>query len=305
MRPTTKLQRGGDYPLAWILEAHSQGLFPAQFEYARSVPEGVELYFSEDMTPAVELAVDAALATYDPDALPAQGTTIAADLKIAPFLTPELLGAPYNVVVFNQHLRPPFATRKVVTWTDYGRPLKAEYSIDGEKVAERRFIFRNQSESNPLLARRTDALYYVKKDGTLTHPPIVVEDSPYDLSSAGDISAVVGERVRTRKNITQKLNGEVLGVLMAHYQEADPAAIIETVAPFNNETRDLQADFIELGAEGYRQHLEEVDLGATAHEWLSVPVSPGITVRDYMVGTLTYTTGETFIDHPYAAEVIV
>ena len=171
--------------------------------------------------------------------------------------------------------------------------LNATYLYDGEIMAEIIYIFRGA----PLMTRRTEVLYYKLSNGTNSNP-IVIKDKIFDMTNGKDRKCVIEEREIARKNIINDVNGFLLGVIK-NITSQDETFIMNLISPFFIEIEQLEHEYVRLGTSNYITYISNIDLNTTPYTWLSYEVSPGTTIKDYLVSTLTYVAQETYTTFNY------
>lgn len=232
---------------------------------------------------------------------PEEANPVGDDLLIEEVLENQFKKYKFNAVDFKRHLKPPNALDKRTYKRTDGRPEKAEYFIvrDDETevlVATVYFYFIINPEG--VVTRRTEHLKYKRKNGNETDP-IVIKNKVYNLLNKEDFTLAIEESEKGRKHIISEIKGVLLGRLTEENPTLTPKQVKALGKPFFNEQKTNIENFIELADEDFRDAVLAIDLNTTPHDWLSVEVVPssGVTLKDYMVATLTYSA---ISNHPDA-----
>lgn len=120
---------------------------------------------------------------------------------------------------FTIHLRPDVVLNKETKMLKNGRPEKAEYYYQGEKICEIKFEF-DVSPLNFVTARR-ELLGYVQGDGQIAQY-FLIRNKTFDMSNFADKSEVVEERVSARQYIMKEIKAVLNDVLGYYYIIAAP-----------------------------------------------------------------------------------
>ena len=284
------ITKNREYNIAWLSENIKQHSIGDALSHLQTLNGETIFYFKREIENS---ELDDFLENHNPDTIEPDEVR-AYDLKIAPLLQEELIGAPYNVVDFKRHLKPLKTLNKTVEMNVDGRPLKAIYSYNDVIMAELCFVFRG----TPLMSRRTEVLYYKLLNGNETLP-IVIKDKIYNMNNSQERTQVMDERELARQAIISDVKGSILGIIQLT-SGLNEEAISQLVVPFFNEYESLENEFIKLGTPSYMTALSEIDLETTPYSWLGYQVSNDINVRDFLISKLIYTTEETHLDFDYS-----
>lgn len=184
---------------------------------------------------------------------------------------------------FRRHLRPDVYLQKAVTMHPNGRPDKALYTYNGEKIAEIQFVF----EADPLnfMRRRTELLsYYKKNDERGEQYPIA--DDHYDPAVPYHLRIMMEERSEARASIIAEIKAFLNGVLAQFYlpQGWTYPQILEVVGDFWNEYgKDIET-WIAVASPRFRDRLAE----DSEFEFLGITVAPGVTMKQYVLQKTSY-----------------
>lgn len=199
-----------------------------------------------------------------------------------------------NQIDFKRHLKPAIALNKKVSMQDDGRPLIAEYFNGSTLIAKIYFYFI--LDSNSFMTRRTEDLVYIKNDDT-EGLVIRIKDKTYDFSNPMDAARMLEERSQGRKTIIEQIKATTLAVLSAANPTLSTEQVIGIGLPFWDEQDIALQHFIGLGTTELLDNVTAIDLATTPHDWLNEEVSAGVTLKDYMIDKLTYTSAT---NHPEA-----
>ena len=117
-------------------------------------------------------------------------------------------------VDFRRHLKPNVYLQKNTIMLPNGRPDKALYSFEGEDVAEIKFSF--QVDNFNFMTRRTETLFYFKKNGQKSEGWII-SDELFDRSKPSHLRAIMEERTQARSQIFAEIKAFLNGFLASYY----------------------------------------------------------------------------------------
>lgn len=205
------------------------------------------------------------------------------DLVIGAFAAEDFVDALYHTFDFKRHLQPSKAVEKNVIKDGRGRPVTANYTIEGSHVARIDFTFTTTSDN--LLTYREEVLRYALSDGGYSGG-ILIKVKTYDHTDPVDMELVIKEREHARASMVTELKGFIIGALQQALGYDLDQSIVAGVLFWDDHVENINK-FIEFGAPAWLQALLATDLQATPHSWLAVPIdSNGTTIRDYLVSRL-------------------
>ena len=204
--------------------------------------------------------------------------------KIMGLINPDFRGFPIENIDFKRHLRKDIALNKKVTMLPNGRPDKSQYYNGEDLICEIRFSFETE---NYLVTDRKEHLHQVREDGSYSEG-FLIKHKIYDLTDLKDGSDAVQERIDARQEIVSSMKSFLSGVIMQALGQTIDQVIV-TITPFWDETKVDRDKFIEFGTDEWKGDIANIDLATTAHTYLAIPIDQnGTTVKDYMIGRLTY-----------------
>lgn len=184
---------------------------------------------------------------------------------------------------FRRHLRPEIYLQKSVTILPNGRPDKAVYSFDGQDICEIKFEF--ESDSLNFMRRRTELLSYYKKSGERGEQFAIADDF-YSLDNPYHLQIIMQERSEARSMIIEQVKAFLNGVLAQFYlpQGWTYPQILQVVGEFWNKYGAPINAWISVASPQFQTMLTaEEDF-----EFLDLEVSPGVTVKQYVLQKTSY-----------------
>jgi hypothetical protein len=196
---------------------------------------------------------------------------------------------------FRRHLKPFINLNKTVVMTRNGRPEKAEYFLDDDKICEIKFQF--EVDAFNFMKKRTELLGYVSIDGSiLNYWPI--HEKSYDSSNIKDLTDMINERYEARKIIFDEIKAILNSFLALKYLfnpiEEDRKTypeVLEIAGNFWNKYSGLIDAWFNTGTPKLR-----AEILADTNEPLLEEMLPGnlighseaMTVRDYVADRIIY-----------------
>lgn len=184
---------------------------------------------------------------------------------------------------FRRHLKPEVYLQKTVTMHPNGRPDKALYTYQGNKIAEIQFVF--EADSLNFMKRRTELLAYYKNDDTRGEQYAIADDV-YDMTVPYHLRLVMNERSEARSSIIAEIKAFLNGVLAQYYlpQGWTYPQILEVVGDFWNKYGEHINAWIAVASPRFRDMLA----AETEFEFLDVQVAPGVTMKAYILNKTQY-----------------
>jgi hypothetical protein len=192
---------------------------------------------------------------------------------------------------FKTHLKADVALAKTVYMQGDGRPFLKELKHSGitYAVVYTYYIVN----AGGLLERKSKYLHYLKDNDELS-PPILIFDKTYGVE---DTHFVIAEKITSRKNILSKIKSDIMvGLIWANPTVPHPDIVAMGVT-FAHDTDLYQRDFADYGYPFFKDFVVAVDTATPGYEWMDTLVAPTVTMKDYIIGALTYTSVST---HPEA-----
>lgn len=205
--------------------------------------------------------------------------------KISAYVEPYWEDLPIHSLDFARHLKPDVALDKKTVKGDNGRPIRADYYCpSGVKMCEIYWDFTSNTDN--IITEKLVYLRYVKNDDTFSDP-ILIKKKTYNLADLNDGELAFAERIEARDAIFRSLKAFASGVVMQAFQ-VNQAAAIDMAKPFFDEYDLAIRDFVELGHPEWKDSLTALDLTTTPYTFLAIPITSGVTLRDYIVTRLSY-----------------
>lgn len=184
---------------------------------------------------------------------------------------------------FRRHLRPEVYLQKAVTMHPNGRPNKATYTYNGEKIAEIQFVF--EADALNFMTRRTELLAYFKKNDERGEQ-FTIADDHYDKAVPYHLRLIMEERSEARSAIIAEVKAFLNGVLAQYYvpQGWTYPQILGVVGEFWAKYGESIGAWIAVSSPKFRDTLAE----ETEFEFLDLEVSGGVTVKQYVLNKTSY-----------------
>lgn len=265
----------------------------SHFEYEQKIKNGIRFHFNCEITPKIIESFNYFISQHDPfyKKIPLVG----GNLAIAELLEEKYKMVAFNLIDFSRHLKPEIALDKTTIVNNDGRKNNTDYFYSGQLIARIRHVYRN-TPNTPIMCRYAEVLNYVLVDGESFSPDILIKDKTYQFLLADDLRAVINEREQSRSYLINYISGICLGVLLNSIPDSNTDSISELVAPFMMNNRAIMDEFILLGTASFKNFLIAIDLETTPYQWLNYFAAPSVTLRDFIVSSITYETNETHLD---------
>lgn len=211
-------------------------------------------------------------------------------LKVLDLVDQRFSDLPPSKVDFRRHLRQDLNLSKTVTMAKNGRPAKAEYFLDGDKIAE--IVFEFESDAYNFMTRRRELLGYVSRDGVIReHWPIY--DQKFDPRNESHARERIRERKLARQEIMDSMKSKVETFLAMTYmaQGKTYAEVLEISGNFWTLYASIISSWENSGTPKFRETIEndtetpfmEFEMPA-AYLGTEAPM----TIRAYIVDRVTY-----------------
>lgn len=188
---------------------------------------------------------------------------------------------------FTKHLAEGITLRKDVEMAKNGRPIKATYTYNDILVAEIQFIF--VTDAMNFLTRRTEKLGYYDSNNSV--PTLyVISDWIRNSSSQYDSTYVMKERKDARISIFDEVRSKLNLWIYMYYspQGKTYAEILNIGGDFWTSFSSEIDSWINTGGKGALQNKLMDSNITTNYPFLVSEVSPGVSVRDYIIDRITY-----------------
>lgn len=193
---------------------------------------------------------------------------------------------------FRLHLRADITLKKTVTMLKNGRPSKAEYSYEGEKIAEITFEFT--ADAFNFMTRRREILGYVSKDGNI-YTTWAIADQSYVHTDPYQMRERVKERKDARENIFSEIKSKIDVFLAGYYLAQSPpwtyAQILTLGGEFWMAYSNRIDAWINTGTPALKTSIQndtEFDFFNLTMPAALIGSETDMTVREYVTDRLTY-----------------
>lgn len=136
-------------------------------------------------------------------------------LRVFDLVAPGFEHSHPSKIDFRRNLKPGINLQKTVLMGKNGRPVRAEYTYNGVKIAEIAFVF--ETDSFNFMTRRTEVLSYFNNMGEAPNSwPI--HDQFYDANDPHHQVERINERVEARQAIMNEIKAKLDAFLFVVYQ---------------------------------------------------------------------------------------
>jgi hypothetical protein len=204
-------------------------------------------------------------------------------LRVFDIIHPQFKDLHPSKIDFRRHLRSEIYLQKSVSMLPNGRPDRATYSYNGVEICEIKFQF--ETDSLNFMKRRTELLSYYKKDGERGEQFAIADDF-YDMTNPYHLQIVMQERSEARAMIIEQVKAFLNGVLAQFYipQGWSYPQILQVVGEFWNKYGPPISAWISVASPQFQNLL----LDESDFEFLNLEVSPGVTVKNYVLQKTSY-----------------
>lgn len=136
------------------------------------------------------------------------------NLKIYDLIDDQFKNYHESKIDFTKHLKPNIVLNKKVTMLKNGRPQKAEYFYNNEKICQ--IVFEFITDVYNFISERKEKLSYVKNNEELS-AEYIIKHKIYDMNNFFDKSEVVEERAEGREYIMKEIKSVLSDTLALYY----------------------------------------------------------------------------------------
>lgn len=205
------------------------------------------------------------------------------ELRIYKYVQKEFIKFHPSKIDFRRHLLPNIYFQKDVVISPNGRPQKALYYYEGIIIAEIEFKFET-NEFN-FMKRRVELLSYYKGNDERSEQWIIADDL-YDIKNPYHLREMMKERSEARSLILEEVKAFLNGVLANFYipQGKSYIEVLSLAGEFWSVYSNNINSWINIGDSKLSDNL----ISDASFLFLNVEISPGITVRDFILDKISY-----------------